>query len=175
MQRSTSSVSRVKSELAKLRRELEAYNFAYHVLDAPTVPDAEYDRLMRRLQDIEREHPELVTPDSPTQRVGAAKLESFREVRHAKPMLSLDNVFNDTELEALMPVADSVSVTYPDLTINLSGGGSVIAAAAQVDASYHHQFMLLGPVLGLINKSWGPGITLQATSVMRVQVNGAGS
>jgi DNA ligase (NAD+) len=100
MQRSAGSVSRLKSELLKLRRELEAHNFAYHVLDAPTVPDAEYDRLMRRLQDIEREHPELVTPDSPTQRVGAAKLEAFREIRHAKPMLSLDNVFDDAELEA---------------------------------------------------------------------------
>ncbi len=100
MQRSTASVSRLKSELTELRRILEAHNFAYHVLDAPTVPDAEYDRLMRRLQEIEREHPELVTPDSPTQRVGAAKLDSFREIRHAKPMLSLDNVFNDAELEA---------------------------------------------------------------------------
>ena len=70
------------------------------MLDSPTVPDAEYDRLMRRLQEIEREHPELVTADSPTQRVGATKLEAFREVRHAKPMLSLDNVFNDAELEA---------------------------------------------------------------------------
>ena len=94
------SASRLKSELANLRREIEAHNFAYHVLDSPTVPDAEYDRLMRRLQEIEREHPELVTPDSPTQRVGAAKLEAFREVRHAKPMLSLDNAFSNAELEA---------------------------------------------------------------------------
>ena len=92
------SASRLKSELANLRREIEAHNFAYHVLDSPTVPDAEYDRLMRRLQEIEREHPELVTPDSPTQRVGAAKLEAFREVRHAKPMLSLDNAFSRDEL-----------------------------------------------------------------------------
>jgi DNA ligase (NAD+) len=83
-----------------LRSAIEAHNFAYHVLDDPTVPDAEYDRLLRRLQDLERAHPELVTPDSPTQRVGAAKLDAFREVRHARPMLSLDNVFSDAELEA---------------------------------------------------------------------------
>jgi DNA ligase (NAD+) len=70
------------------------------VLDNPTVPDAEYDRLVRRLQEIESAHPELITADSPTQRVGAARLEAFREVRHARPMLSLDNVFNDAELEA---------------------------------------------------------------------------
>jgi DNA ligase (NAD+) len=99
MGRSTAA-SRLQSELAELRRVIDAHNFAYHVLDSPTVPDAEYDRLMRRLQEIEREHPKLVTADSPTQRVGATKLEAFREVRHAKPMLSLDNVFSDTELEA---------------------------------------------------------------------------
>ena len=100
MARSSSSTSKLKSELGALRREIEAHNYAYHVLDAPTVPDAEYDRLMRRLQEIEGAHPDLVTADSPTQRVGATKLEGFREVRHARPMLSLDNVFNDEELEA---------------------------------------------------------------------------
>src|SRR6185436_9952854 len=100
MERSSSNRSKLKAELDSLRRQLEAHNYAYHVLDSPTVPDVEYDRLMRRLQEIEGEHPELVTADSPTQRVGAAKLESFREVRHARPMLSLDNVFNDEELEA---------------------------------------------------------------------------
>jgi DNA ligase (NAD+) len=100
MERSSSNLSKLQSELADLRRTIEAHNYSYHVLDSPTVPDAEYDRLMRRLQDIERQHPELVTQDSPTQRVGAAKLEAFREIRHAKPMLSLDNVFNDEELGA---------------------------------------------------------------------------
>jgi DNA ligase (NAD+) len=89
----------LSAELADLRREIEAHNYAYFVLDSPTVPDSEYDRLIRRLQEIEREHPELVTPDSPTQRVGGAKLEVFREVRHVKPMLSLDNVFDDEGLE----------------------------------------------------------------------------
>jgi DNA ligase (NAD+) len=96
----SSSASKLRSELDALRRTIEAHNHAYHVLDNPTVPDAEYDRLVLRLQEIEREHPELITADSPTQRVGAARLEAFREVRHARPMLSLDNVFNDAELEA---------------------------------------------------------------------------
>jgi DNA ligase (NAD+) len=100
MERSSSPTSKLRSELDSLRRQIEAHNYAYHVLDRPTVPDAEYDRLMRRLQEIEAAHPELVTPDSPTQRVGAAKLEGFREIRHARPMLSLDNVFSDEELEA---------------------------------------------------------------------------
>lgn len=100
MEASKTASSKVRAEAAELRRIIEAHNYAYFVLDAPTVPDAEYDRIMRRLREIEAAHPDLVTPDSPTQRVGAAKLDAFREVRHAKPMLSLDNVFNDEELEA---------------------------------------------------------------------------
>ena len=100
MERSSSGASKLRSEVDELRRAIETHNYAYHVLDDPTVPDAEYDRLMRRLLEIEADHPELVTADSPTQRVGAGKLEAFHEVRHARPMLSLDNVFSDAELEA---------------------------------------------------------------------------
>ena len=65
MERSSSKASKLRAELDALRREIEAHNYAYHVLDSPTVPDAEYDRLMRRLQEIEGAHPELVTADSP--------------------------------------------------------------------------------------------------------------
>jgi DNA ligase (NAD+) len=97
---SKSALQKLRDEAAELRRSIEEHNYAYYVLDDPRVPDAEYDRLLRRLQEIEREHPDLVTPDSPTQRVGTEKLGEFREVRHTKPMLSLDNVFNDEELEA---------------------------------------------------------------------------
>ncbi|MCK9984996.1 MAG: DNA ligase (NAD+) [Azoarcus sp.] len=74
---------------AQLRRELEAHNYAYYVLDAPTVPDAEYDRLFRELEVLEREFPELATPDSPTQRVGGAPMSGLAPVRHAVPMLSI--------------------------------------------------------------------------------------
>ena len=100
MERSSRKQAQLRAELERLRATIDTHNHAYHVLDSPTVPDVEYDRLMRRLQEIEREHPELVTPDSPTQRVGATKLDAFKEVRHARPMLSLDNVFNDADLEA---------------------------------------------------------------------------
>lgn len=99
MERSKAADAKLRAEVEKLRRELEAHNYAYHVLDAPTVPDAEYDRLMRRLREIEEARPDLVTADSPTQRVGGDKLDAFREIRHARPMLSLDNVFDDSELE----------------------------------------------------------------------------
>lgn len=82
---------------AALRREIERHNHAYYVLDAPTIPDAEYDRLFRELQALEAEHPELATPDSPTRRVGSKPLEGFAPVRHAVPMLSIETEPDDTE------------------------------------------------------------------------------
>ena len=100
MEHSRGDGAAVQYEIATLRQALEAHNYAYYVLDDPSASDAEYDRLLRRLQDLERENPQLATPDSPTQRVGSQKLGAFLEVRHAKPMLSLDNVFNDDELTA---------------------------------------------------------------------------
>lgn len=87
-------------EWCRLRDEIEAHSYAYHVLDAPTVPDAEYDRLMQRLLALEAEHTELVTSDSPSQRVGAEPVGEFREVAHDVPMLSLENAFDDAEAEA---------------------------------------------------------------------------
>lgn len=87
-----------RAEAEALRTEIWRHNHLYYVLDAPEVPDAEYDRLLRRLQEVEAEHPELVTPDSPTQRVGAAPADGFGEVRHEIPMLSLDNAFSEEEL-----------------------------------------------------------------------------
>ncbi len=83
--------------VAELRREIDAHNYRYYVLDEPSIPDAEYDRLLRELQQLETEFPELLTHDSPTQRVGAAPLEGFSEVRHRYPMLSLANAFSADE------------------------------------------------------------------------------
>lgn len=85
---------------ADLRSILEQANHDYYVLDAPTLSDAEYDRLLRELKEIEAAHPELVTPDSPTQRVGAEPAAHFAKVRHLEPMLSLDNAFDVAELRA---------------------------------------------------------------------------
>ncbi len=83
---------------ADLRELLDRYNYRYHALDDPEVPDAEYDRLMVELRGIEAEHPDLATPDSPTQRVGAAPVAAFGTVRHRIPMLSLDNAFSEEEV-----------------------------------------------------------------------------
>ncbi|WP_447939772.1 NAD-dependent DNA ligase LigA [Pseudoxanthomonas mexicana] len=87
------------ARIADLRRQLEDANYRYHVLDEPSIPDAEYDRLLRALDELEAAHPELVTADSPTQRVGNAPAGKFAEVRHAIPMLSLGNAFSDEEVQ----------------------------------------------------------------------------
>lgn len=85
----------LEQQLTELRTTLRHHEFLYHVQDSPEIPDAEYDRLMGELRAIEEAHPELITPDSPTQRVGAAPLSVFTQVRHEVPMLSLDNVFDE--------------------------------------------------------------------------------
>jgi len=87
-----------RRRIADLRRQLHHHNYRYYVLDDPTISDAEYDRLLRELQSLESQHPTLITPDSPTQRVGAAPLKEFGEVRHIVPMTSMDNAFNDDEV-----------------------------------------------------------------------------
>ena len=85
---------------AELRRQLAHHDYRYYVLDDPEVPDAEYDRLMRELRALEAAHPELITPDSPTQRVGGAPSATFGEVVHQVPMLSLDNAFTEEDVAA---------------------------------------------------------------------------
>ncbi|QQB35076.1 NAD-dependent DNA ligase LigA [Achromobacter deleyi] len=85
---------------ARLRAEIEQHNVRYYVYDDPSISDAEYDRMMRELQDLEAAHPELVTPESPTQRVGAAPVSAFGSVRHAVPMLSLGNAFDEEDVVA---------------------------------------------------------------------------
>ncbi|MDP5148670.1 NAD-dependent DNA ligase LigA [Rheinheimera baltica] len=90
----------VLQQVQQLRQQLEQYSYQYYVLDEPTVPDAQYDTLYRQLQQIEQENPELITADSPTQRVGAAPLSKFGQVAHTIPMLSLDNAFDAAEFHA---------------------------------------------------------------------------
>src|SRR5689334_12404355 len=86
--------------IAHLRDQLRLHNYRYYVLDDPLVTDAEYDALMRELRALEDEHPELITPDSPTRRVGAALSEKFAKVRHPQAMLSLGNAFDENDLRA---------------------------------------------------------------------------
>ncbi len=89
-----------RDRIAALREQIDQHNYRYYVLDEPNIPDAEYDRLMRELQALESAHPDLITPDSPTQRVGGAPLSAFTQVVHRMPMLSLDNAFDADEMAA---------------------------------------------------------------------------
>ncbi|HEX7361574.1 MAG TPA: NAD-dependent DNA ligase LigA [Bryobacteraceae bacterium] len=88
----------LSQRVERLRRELEHHEYLYYVLDQPEISDAEFDRMMRELRDLETAHPELLTPDSPTQRVGGKPREGFVKVAHSSPMLSLDNALNEQEL-----------------------------------------------------------------------------
>jgi DNA ligase (NAD+) len=88
----------VRKQIEELRQQIEHHRYQYYVEAAPEISDREFDRLMQRLQDLEKAHPELVTPDSPTQRVGGQALSGFRPVRHRVPMLSIDNTYNEEEL-----------------------------------------------------------------------------
>src|SRR5215469_6385671 len=95
-----SEEEKLLAHVAELRRQLEEANYQYYVQDNPTLTDAEYDKLMSELQRIEAEHPELVTPDSPTQRVGAGAVQDVSQHRHPLPMLSLANARSEEELRA---------------------------------------------------------------------------
>ena len=92
------SEQEAEQAVRSLHKQLNYHNHRYYVLDDPQISDAAYDKLLQQLKQLEKDHPELVTPDSPTQRVGSAPLKEFGQIRHEMPMLSLDNAFNDEEL-----------------------------------------------------------------------------
>lgn len=103
----------LQQQIDKLRQDLRRYEYEYHVLDNPTIPDAEYDRLFHQLKALEAAHPELITADSPTQRVGAKPLSGFAQIRHEIPMLSLDNAFSDEEFYAFVKRIEDRLIRLP--------------------------------------------------------------
>ncbi|MGM0690660.1 MAG: NAD-dependent DNA ligase LigA [Pseudomonadota bacterium] len=130
-----------RKRLAALRAEINQHNFRYYVLDRPTVPDAEYDELMRELEAIEAEHPDWITPDSPTQTVGAPPSHAFETVEHQVPMLSLDNAFDADEFAAFdrrvrerlgrdEPVHYLAEPKFDGLAISLTYEGGILSRAA---------------------------------------------
>src|SRR5579864_7057021 len=90
----------LEKKLESLRDKIRHHEYLYFVLDQPEISDLEFDKLTKQLKDLEAEHPELITPDSPTQRVGGKPREGFVKVRHSSPMLSLDNTYSEEELRA---------------------------------------------------------------------------
>lgn len=104
----------LQQQIDTLRHDLRRYEYEYHVLDNPTIPDAEYDRLFHQLKALEAAHPELITADSPTQRVGAKPLSGFAQIRHEIPMLSLDNAFSDEEFYAFVNRIEDRLIRLPE-------------------------------------------------------------
>lgn len=143
------SVKEAANRIDKLRDEVNFHNQQYHVYDEPRIPDSEYDRLMRELQSLETDFPDLITPESPTQRVGGAPLEGFDTVKHRVPMLSLDNAFNVVEMEDFdrrvrerLELADDESIAYvaepklDGLAVNLRyEQGRLVLAATRGDGA----------------------------------------
>ncbi|PYC34515.1 NAD-dependent DNA ligase LigA [Pseudomonas protegens] len=112
-----------ETRILELRAELDQHNYRYHVLDEPSIPDVEYDRLYHELKALEAEHPELVTSDSPTQRVGSAALSAFTQVRHEIPMLSLGNAFEEVDMREFdRRVNEGLDLPAGDLF----GGGTAV-------------------------------------------------
>ncbi|EHK91520.1 NAD-dependent DNA ligase LigA [Aggregatibacter actinomycetemcomitans] len=107
----------IQQQIDDLRKTLRHHEYQYHVLDDPQIPDSEYDRLFHQLKALEQQHPELVTADSPTQRVGARPLSEFAQIRHEIPMLSLDNAFSDEEFFAFVKrIQDRLALVPEPLT-----------------------------------------------------------
>jgi len=123
-----SGIAEIKQKINQLRELLRYHNHRYYVLDSPEISDAEYDKLMRELKQLEDEHPELITPDSPTQRIGAAPVEAFGVVEHPQPLLSLANAFSDEELDAWYKRASNLlGSRKADLVCELKIDGLAVA------------------------------------------------
>jgi len=132
-----------RTQIERLRREIEHHDHAYYVLDAPVIPDAEYDRIFRELQALEARHPELITADSPTQRVGAEPLAAFGQVAHRVPMLSLNNAFDEDEVRAFdRRVCEGLAVDAVDYACEPKFDGLAVTLA------YEHGRFVRGATRG---------------------------
>ncbi len=122
------SIEYIKQHIQTLRSTIEHHNYRYYVLDDPTIPDAEFDRMMRELEQIEHAHPQLVSPDSPTQRVGAAPLKAFAQITHRQPMLSLNNAFSTAEVEAFdRRICEGLSVLSTEYAVEPKFDGLAVS------------------------------------------------
>ncbi len=139
--KSLADLTDLKQQLQVLRDQINDHNYRYYILDQPTIADAQYDLLFQKLQQLEHVHPELITPDSPTQRVGATPLKEFAAVQHIIPMLSLENAFDEKEvfafdqrihdkLDKLNPIEYLCEPKYDGLAVNLRYENGVLVTAA---------------------------------------------
>ena len=165
------------TRILELRAELDQHNYRYHVLDEPSIPDAEYDRLFHELKALEGEHPELVTADSPTQRVGSAALSAFTQVRHEVPMLSLGNAFDETDMREFdRRVSEGLDVPAGDLF----GGGAEVEYSCEpkldglaVSLLYHEGVLVRGATRG--DGATGEDISVNVRTVRNIPLKLQGS
>jgi DNA ligase (NAD+) len=139
----------VEQQAARLRKAIERHNYAYYVLDEPTVPDAEYDRMMRQLIDLEAAYPNLISADSPTQRVGAAPISQFGEVTHTRPMLSLDNAFSEDELQEFHRRTETrLEAVGVDLSSGIAYSAEPKLDGTAVSVRYEDGLLVMGATRG---------------------------
>ncbi|WP_277052017.1 NAD-dependent DNA ligase LigA [Zestomonas thermotolerans] len=175
----TTSARQAAERIAALRSEIDAHNYRYYVLDEPTIPDAEYDRLFNELKALEAEHPELITPESPTQRVGGAALSAFGEVRHEVPMLSLGNAFAEEDLREFdRRVREGLADQLP--AGDLFGGGAEVEYSCEpkldglaVSLLYENGVLVRGATRG--DGSTGEDISANVRTVRNIPLKLQGS
>jgi DNA ligase (NAD+) len=163
--------------VAQLRAELDEHNYRYHVLDEPSIPDAEYDRLYHELKALEAEHPQLITPDSPTQRVGSLALSAFGEVKHEVPMLSLGNAFEEDDLRDFdRRVREGLDLPAGDLF----GGGAEVEYSCEpkldglaVSLLYENGLLVRGATRG--DGSTGEDISVNVRTIRNIPLKLHGS
>ena len=155
------TTTNITERIDELRERLNHHNYRYYVLDAPEVSDSQYDELIRELRAIEAEHPELVTPDSPTQRVGAAPAEGFAQVAHPRPMFSLSNAFDDDEFMAWHKrVSDLLEGEAFDMVCELKYDGLAVAL------TYEGGVFVRGATRG--NGTVGEDVTLNLRTIKSI-------
>jgi len=157
-------IEKIKQHANNLRAEIELHNYRYYVLDNPIIPDAEYDKLLHELQQIEQDNPQLITADSPTQRVGAAPLKAFSQITHHIPMLSLSNAFDDTEVEAFnRRVCEGLSVDATEYTVEPKFDGLAVSLC------YENGILKTGATRG--DGNTGEDITLNLKTIKSIPLS----
>ncbi|MDH5480392.1 MAG: NAD-dependent DNA ligase LigA [Nitrosomonas sp.] len=161
-------INLVQQQLQKIRRQIDQHNYHYYVLDDPVVSDAQYDKLFRELQQIERDYPQLIIPESPTQRVGASPLTAFSQITHVVPMLSLGNAFEDTEVEAFdRRVCEGLAVDNVEYAVEPKFDGLAVSLC------YENGIFKTGATRG--DGNTGEDITLNLRTIKSIPLHLAGN
>ncbi len=158
------NIEKIKQHAHDLRAVIELHNYRYYVLDNPIIPDAEYDKLLRELQQIEQDYPQLITADSPTRRVGAAPLKAFSQITHRIPMLSLNNAFDDTKVEAFnRRICEGLSVDHVEYTVEPKFDGLAVSLC------YENGILKTGATRG--DGNTGEDITLNLKTIKSIPLS----